>query len=89
MTDNRRIEIYSEAKKRMELWLNNSSFDEMTVMGSRLRFDMALGLYGGYPFELKPWMKEEDFQGFINEDEFDSPEYESIISQLFEEASSN
>ncbi len=73
----------------MNLWLSNSTFDEMTVMGSRMRFDMALGLYGGYPFDKPEWMKDKAFDNFITESEFNTSEYEEIINQLFEKAEKN
>ena len=89
ISENRILEIYTEAKRRMNLWLSNSTFDEMTVMGSRMRFDMALGLYGGYPFEKPEWMKDKAFDNFITESEFNTSEYEEIINQLFEKAKKN
>ncbi len=84
--EDRILEIYIEAKRRMDLWLSHSTFDEMTVMGSKLRFDMALGLYGGYPFEKPEWMNDKAFNDFITEFEFETSEYQEIINQLFEQA---
>ncbi len=89
MSENRILEIYTEAKRRMDLWLAHSTFDEMTVVGSQLRFDMALGLFGGYPFEEPEWMKDKAFDDFITESEFNAPEYQEIIDQLFERAGKN
>lgn len=89
ISEDRKIEIYVEAKRRMKLWLVNSTFDEMTVMGSKMRFDMALGLSGGYPFEEPEWMKDKSFNDFVTKDEFESPEYDEIIDQLFEKAENN
>ncbi|MEC3965576.1 hypothetical protein [Flagellimonas halotolerans] len=89
ISENRILEIYTEAKRRMNLWLSHSTFDEMTVMGSQLRFDMALGLYGGYPFEKPEWMKDKAFNNFITESEFNTSEYQEIINQLFEKAGKN
>ena len=84
--DDRILEIYIEAKRRMDLWLSHSTFDEMTAMGSKMRFDMVLGLYGGYPFEKPDWMKDKAFDDFVTESEFDTSEYQEIINQLFEQA---
>jgi len=89
LTEERILEIYIEAKRRMDLWLLNSTFDEMTVMGSRLRFDMALGLHGGYGFEKPDWMKDQAFDDFVTKSEFDSSEYDKIIDQLFNKALEN
>ncbi len=89
ISSDRKIEIYVEAKRRMKLWLTHSNFDEMTVKGSKMRFDMALGLFGGYPLEEPEWMKDKSFTDFITEAEFESSEYEGIIDQLFKEAEKN
>ena len=86
ITSDRKIEIYVEAKRRMDLWLKHSTFDDMTVMESKLRFDMALGMFGGYPFEQPEWMKNKSFIDFISEEEFNSSEYDEIITQLFNKA---
>ncbi len=86
ISEERILEIYIEAKRRMNLWLSHSTFDEMSVMGSKLRFDMALGLHGGYAFDQPEWMKDEAFNDFVSESEFDSPQYEEIINQLFNQA---
>lgn len=86
ISEDRILEIYIEAKRRMNLWLSHSTFDEMTVMGSKVRFDMALGLHGGYLFERPEWMKDKAFNDFVTESEFDTSEYQEIINQLFEQA---
>ena len=85
MTEERKKEIKEEAKKRIELWTSNTSFDEMTVCGSFIRFNMAIGLLGGYPFKKEHWMNENDFNGFVTEDEFDSIEYSEILNHLFQD----
>lgn len=86
ISEDRILEIYVEAKRRMNLWLSHSTFDEMSVKGSKLRFDMALGLHGGYPFDKPKWMKNQAFTDFVTESEFDSSEYQKIINQLFNQA---
>jgi len=85
MTQERYKEIYDEANRRLMLWLNNSSFDAMTIGGSYLRFNMALGLLG-YPFELESWMNEFDFEKFITQEEYESEFYDIIMDQLFDKA---
>ena len=82
MNYTRMLEIENEAKRRLNEWLTNSSFEEMTHKGSRWVFDMSLGLMGGYPFEAKKWMQD-DFGGFVTQDEFNNPEYDFIIDELF------
>ena len=79
----RKLEIEKEAKKRLDLWLKHSNFDEMSVGSNKMRFDMSLGLFGGYPFKKKNWMV--GFHGFITEKEFYSQDYDEIITKLFYE----
>jgi len=83
MTIERKKQIQAEAKKRVKLWLSKVSFDEMTVKGSHIWFNMRVGLLGGYPFKKESWMAEEDFNAFITEEEFDSEEYSSIMGELY------
>lgn len=83
MKKERKIEIKQEAQKRLNQWLEHSTIDEMTIGGSRVRFDMSLGLFGGYPFEKESWMV--GFDGFVNEYEFHSDDYDEIITELFKE----
>ena len=82
MTKKRYIEIYNEAYRRMNLWLSNVSFDDMTIYGSKLRFEIALGLMG-YPFELEKWMDKNDFKAFITLEEYESNEMDIIAQELF------
>jgi hypothetical protein len=84
MTNERFKEIEVEAKKRLDLWLQNSSFTEMTACGSYMRFSMALGLRG-YPLEKQDWMNESDFNIFITDEEYDSPQYDEILEKLYKE----
>jgi hypothetical protein len=77
----RKLQIKEEAKNRLIQWLKNSTFDDMSIGGSRIRFDMSLGLFGGYPFEKKDWMV--GFDSFVNENEFNSNEYDEIIYELY------
>tara|TARA_R110000868_G_scaffold300902_1_gene561350 strand:+ start:845 stop:1135 length:291 start_codon:yes stop_codon:yes gene_type:complete len=83
MTRERYNEIVYEAQKRVDLWLDNSTFEEMTCQYSMMRFDMALGL-NGYPFELEKWMNPKDFTKFVNDEEFEHPLYDHIINTFFE-----
>jgi len=82
MNLNRLKEIEAEALKRTKLWLFHSDFDSMTVCGSRMRFDMALGLMG-YPFEKEKWMKKGDFNKFIDDYEFIDRELDMLVDDLF------
>ena len=84
MNDERLKEIEAEAKRRLDLWLKNSSFERMSAGGSRLRFDMSLGLIG-FPFIKEDWMI--DFNVFVTDNEFNSEQYyDKIINKLFNDA---
>jgi hypothetical protein len=84
MTQERQQEIKIEAERRLKEWLTHSTFDKMTVYGSRLRFNMALGLFG-YPSVKEKWMKGKGFDVFVTEEEFNSEEYDKITDELFYE----
>lgn len=87
MNTKRKEKIKQEAKRRLNEWLKNSTFDEMSVCGSFIRFNMSIGL-GGYPFEKPEWMKDKKFNKFVSDEEFDSVDYDEIMSELFELAQS-
>lgn len=76
-------EIKLEAEKRLKLWLENSNFNEMSVFGSPIRFNMSIGLLG-YSFEKESWMAENEFNKFINDKEFYSDEVDIILDDLFQ-----
>ena len=83
MTEQRKKQIKAEATRRLKLWLCNSSFNEMSAHGSLMRFNMALALIG-CEFEKEQWMDKDDFGVFVTNDEFNSPEYDTIIEDLFD-----
>jgi hypothetical protein len=87
MNKNRKIEIEKEAQRRLNDWLLNSTFDEMSVNGSLMRFDMSLGLVNGYPFKKEKWMF--NFTKFVTIKEYESLEYNEIINKLFETYNQN
>ena len=76
-------EIKTEATKRLNEWLKYSTFEEMSVSGSMLRFEMSLGL-DGYPFKKEKWMDKSSFNKFLKGEEFYSTEYDNIVGELFE-----
>lgn len=83
MTIERSKEIWNEAIVRINQWLKNSTFEEMTVYYSKMRFDMALGL-AGYPFKKEEWMLDNDFNTFVSDEEYNSEHYDIIINELYE-----
>lgn len=83
MTRERYEEICWEVHRRLNLWLDNSTFEEMTCNGSKMRFHMAIGL-GGYPFELESWMNKNDFKPFVTDEEFNHPLVDYVIDTHFE-----
>ena len=84
MTPERKQEIETEVKRRLNLWLENSTFEEMSVHGSKMRFETALGMVG-YPFVPESWMTKKECSQFIKDYEFYSQEYNDIIDELFKE----
>jgi len=82
MTKERYEEIALEVNRRLNLWLDNTTFEKMTVGYSKLRFEMAIGL-GGYPFEKESWMDKDDFNPFVTDEEFCHPMCDYIIGSMF------
>jgi hypothetical protein len=89
MTQDRADKIQKEGLRRMIEWSKNASFKEMTFYYSRMKFDMNLGLCGGFPFDEPEWMKGLKFNSFVTKDEFYSNEYDQIIDSLFKYGESN
>lgn len=82
MTRERYEEICWEVHRRINLWLDNSTFEEMTAQYSRMRFHMAIGL-GGYPFVPEKWMDEDYVKPFVTDEEFYHPMVDYIIDANF------
>lgn len=85
ISNKRKIAIRQEAERRLNLWLQNSSFNEMSLEGSFMRFVMSLGVIG-YPFDKKEWMDKDDFKRFVTDAEFDSQDCDDIFMDLFARA---
>jgi hypothetical protein len=83
MQEKRKEEITKEIQRRLSEWLKYSTFEEFTVQGSFMRFEMAIGL-NGYPFAKEEWMKNKKFNKFITDKEFYSDEYNKIINNIFQ-----
>jgi hypothetical protein len=82
VTKKRVAELKKIAKVRLKLWLKHSTFEEMTVHGSFIRFDMAIAL-GGYPLKPEEWMEGHDFSSCVDNNEFYSPEVNEMLRGLF------
>ena len=86
MTQKRIDEIYAEMERRLNLWLQHSTFDDMTCEGSLMWFDMNLAMIG-YPFADKPkWMHKKGFVAFCTPDEANHPIYDQLVEKLFAHA---
>jgi len=83
MKEERYQEICREVHRRLQLWLDNSTFEKMTVQYSRMRFHMAIGL-GGYPFMPEAWMTEKESKAFVTDEEFDNPICDQIVDSFFD-----
>ena len=68
MTQRRKDQIEKEARRRLALWLTHSTFYEMSVGYSYLRFAMSIGLHG-YCFPKEDWMIGKRFNNFAKEGE--------------------
>ena len=86
MTEQRKSEIAKEARRRLDLWLQNDTIENMTCHGSFIRFNMGIGLLGGYLFEEPDWMVDKGFDEFVTEEEFDDPDYDEILYGLYYDA---
>ncbi len=89
MNTERKLEIMFEIQRRLNLWMANDTFENMTCGYSKLRFDMAIGLLG-YAFEDKPeWMNKKDFKKFVTVKEYNSLEIQNLLSYIFRLCMSN
>lgn len=82
LTNERLFEIEQEVKRRMNLWLNHWH-PFITTFWSEMWFERNLGLFGGYRYKKKYWMKKNDFENFISEQEFHTDEYNKLIKKLY------
>ena len=80
-----REEFRENLKARLVRRLEKQSFDELTVGGSKLRFDMALAI-DGYPFEIPEGENHADYEPLLTSDEYMSGYYDEVINEVFEEA---
>lgn len=87
MTEKRKQQITDEVNRRVNLWLTNSTWNEMTCHGSYIRFNMSVGMRG-YPFAKEEWMEKNDFKKFITEEEDDSEFYNDLMSDIFYQSQS-
>ena len=82
MTEKRKKEITEEVKRRVNLWLTNTDWNEMTCYGSYIRFNMSVGMRG-YPFEKEEWMNKNDFKNFITDKEDESDFFNELMTDMF------
>lgn len=80
------FEVRVEGLRRLNLWLEHSSFDAMCMSGaSMIKFNIGLSMIG-YPFVFKEgdeWMNG-NLDRFISNEEFNSLEYDVIAEELYE-----
>ena len=75
-------------EERLEKRLQSQSFDELSVGGSRIRFDMALAI-DGYPFELPDGAIEEDYEPLLTTEYYMSGTFDDVIDEVFNKAQSS
>lgn len=56
-------------EERLQKRLKKETFDEITVGGSKMRFDMAMAITG-YPFELPKGASEEDYSPLLTDQQY-------------------
>ncbi|MDX1539599.1 hypothetical protein [Arsukibacterium sp.] len=78
-------EFRDKLKARLNRRLETQSFDELTVGGSKLRFDMALAI-DEYPFEIPEGEDESDYEALLTNQEYMSGAYDDVIDEVFAEA---
>jgi hypothetical protein len=78
----------NKLKVRLRKRLKTKTFDEMTVGGSKMRFDMALAI-DGYPFEIPDGENEKDYEPLLSSEQYQSNEFDQIINEVFSEAMAN
>ncbi|ATC60115.1 hypothetical protein [Vibrio anguillarum] len=75
-------------EERLDKRLQSQSFDELSVGGSRIRFDMALAI-DGYPFELPDGAIEEDYEPLLTTENYMSGMFDDVIDEVFYKAQSS
>lgn len=88
MKQERLAEIETELRRRLTIVLEHTTFEEFTVGGSMIRFQVGLATEG-YPFAPEPYMDESFVQPVIGFEEVDleiAAEYEELLNKLYEEA---
>lgn len=75
----------NKLKARLKKRLQTKSFEQITVGGSKMRFDMELAI-NGYPFELPKGADEKDYKALLTEEQYMSGEYDDVIDEVFREA---
>jgi len=75
-------------ENRLAKRLENQSFDEMTVGGSKLRFDMAMAI-DGYPFEIPKGANKADYERLLTTEEYISGRYDEEIDAVFDLAAAS
>ena len=85
MMDPVRLEfIEYELRRRLISALAYMSIDEITNNGRKMQFDVILAA-PGYPFRLKPFMDKHYLKPIVTHEEYNSEEYDLLITKMFEE----
>jgi hypothetical protein len=78
-------EFKKTLEERLEKRLEIQSFDEMTVQGSKIRFDMAMAIME-YPFEIPDGANEQDYEALLTEQEYMAGKFDDVIDAVFDAA---
>jgi len=80
-------DIVKELTQRCDMLIENAKPNEIQtgMSGSRVHFCMALAPIG-YPFEPEEWMTEDYIKPLMDNDTFDSDEYDGLFESLYQKA---
>ncbi|SON51516.1 hypothetical protein [Vibrio tapetis] len=80
-----KLAFKEDLEERLDKRLQSQTFDELSVGGSRIRFDMALAI-DGYPFELPEGVIEEDYEPLLTTEIYMSGMFDDVIDEVFKSA---
>ena len=78
-------EFRAALETRLVKRLTETTFDELTVGGSKMRFDMALAI-DAYPFELPDGANADDYCALLTHEQYMSGYYDGVIEEVFWQA---
>lgn len=72
-------------EERLSKRLEAQSFQQITVGGSKLRFELAMAV-NGYPFALPENSEREDYAPLLSDAQYMSGQFDETIDEVFTKA---